>query len=209
MNKKQVFTIGVFLVIGMVLGAAMSALLLSSRNNLSQEERIAEFYATETSVLVSPHGIRKNILDGKNDAILVDVRSQEEYEREHIVGALSVPAYKDPETSAYSDVERIVNGFQEIREQNPEKDIVVYCYSIPCMTGRKVGHMLAENGIYAKELNVGWNEWRYEWTSWNHEHEWEDTNAEQYISSGPEPGEFVAPEGYIPMPCSIDNELGC
>ncbi|MGB0360472.1 MAG: rhodanese-like domain-containing protein [Endozoicomonas sp.] len=175
--------------------ATLLGTFIQSRSELSQEERIAEFYATETAVLVSPHGVRKNILDGRNQVILVDVRSQEEYEREHIVEALSVPAYKDPDTSAYGDVERIVKGFRDIREQNPDKDIVTYCYSIPCMTGRKVRHMLAENGVYVKELNIGWNEWRYEWTSWNYEHEWENTSAEQYVISGPEPGVFVPPEG--------------
>ncbi len=117
-----------------------------------------------------------------------NLRSQEEYEREHIMGAVSIPAYKDPDTSAYGDVRRIVNSFQELKKNNPDKDIIVYCYSMPGMTSRKIGKMLAENDIYVRLLGIGWNEWRYFWNMRNHEHEWDVTNVEDYVSSGKEPG---------------------
>ncbi len=83
-------------------------------------------------------------------------------ERQHI------PAYRDPGTPAYYDVDRIVGEFAQLPKDN---DIVVYCYSMPCMTGRKIGQLLAHSDIYVKHLSIGWNEWRYHWTLWNHEHE--------------------------------------
>jgi rhodanese-related sulfurtransferase len=78
----------------------------------SNNARIAEFYATENAVHVSPHGIRKDIAAAKNDFVLVDLRSAEEYEKEHIVGAVNIPAYKDKDHSDYGAVERIVGEFQ-------------------------------------------------------------------------------------------------
>lgn len=45
-------------------------------------------------------------------------------------------SYKDPDTSAYEEKDRIINEFKKLPK---DKDIIVYCYSIPCMTGRKVG----------------------------------------------------------------------
>jgi rhodanese-related sulfurtransferase len=171
----------------------------------SQAELIDAFYQTETAVHVSPHHIRKDIAKGKHGFILVDLRSQEEYEREHVVGAINIPAYKDPETSAYEDVERIVGGFRAL---DSSKDIIVYCYSIPCMTGRKIGKLLADNGVYVKHLGVGWNEWRYFWTQWNHEHEWDEAKVEDYIKSGPEPGVYTG-EVDLNSPCSLSDELGC
>jgi rhodanese-related sulfurtransferase len=178
-------------------------------NNQTSDEGdlVKDFYATETAVHVSPHHIRKGMDKGDISFVLVDLRSQEEYEREHVIGAVNVPAYKDPNTSAYGDVERIVNSFTELTESDPEKDIIVYCYSIPCMTGRKVGNMLAEKEIYVKHLGVGWNEWRYDWTAWNHEHEWDVTNVEDYVVAGSEPGTPKTNEAT--EPCTIDNELGC
>lgn len=174
----------------------------------SQDRLIAGFYETETAVMVSPHGLRKKIMEGKKDFVLVDVRSKEEYEKEHVIGAVNIPAYKDRETSAYGDVERIVNSFSSLIEENPDKEIIVYCYSMPCMTGRKVGHMLADHNIFVKELGVGWNEWRYYWELWNHEHELATTRAEDYIYSGSEPGVYIPNPSEI-APCSIENEFGC
>lgn len=171
---------------------------------LTDEERIKDFYLTETAVLVSPHGLRKKMAKGDTSFILVDLRSPEEYEREHIVGAINIPAYKDPNTSAYGDVERIVQSFRDL---GTDKDVIAYCYSIPCMTGRKVGKMLAEHDIYVKELGVGWNEWRHFWTLWNHEHEWDLTNVEDYIATGPEPGQYAGPVNI--QPCTIEGEFGC
>jgi len=173
----------------------------------SKEDLIKEWYAAETAVHVSPHHIRKHMAQGDDTFILVDLRSQEEYEREHVIGAVSIPAYASPEKSAYGDVERITNSFKELIEENPGKDIIVYCYSIPCMTGRKIGNMLAEQGIYVKHLGVGWNEWRYFWTMWNHEHEWNVTNVEDYTISGSDPGVFEL-EG-ASKACAIEGEFGC
>ena len=141
---------------------------------------------------------------GDQSFVLVDLRSQEEYEKEHIVGAVSIPAYKDKDTSDYGSVDRIISDFSKLPK---DKDIIVYCYSIPCMTGRKIGKMLAEHEIYVKLLGIGWNEWRYDWTGWNHEHEWNITKAEDYISSGKEPGIPVLRVNSTV--CSIDNQFGC
>ena len=198
------------LILAIILGAlagALASFIVVKVYEPSKEELIKDFYLTENYVHVSPHGLRKHIMKGDDDFVIVDTRSQEEYEKEHIIGAVNIPAYRDPDTSAYGDVERIVSMFKSLQEQNPGKDIIVYCYSIPCMTGRKVGKMLAENGVYVQQLGIGWNEWRYHWELWNHEHEWEQTNVEDYIASGPEPGVF---EGVKDSEvCDIKGEFGC
>jgi len=173
----------------------------------TQDELIKEFYAVETAVMVSPHGLRGKMDKGDDSFVLVDLRSQEEYEEEHVTGALNVPAYSDRYTSAYGQVDRIVDSFETIIAENPDKDVIVYCYSIPCMTGRKVGNMLAEHGIYVKELGVGWNEWRYFWTLWNHPHEWETTKPEDYVTKGTEPGQLEVRADR--KACPIEGELGC
>ncbi len=203
MNIKNIILLTIFF--GSIAGAGTTYIIFQFQDN--EEALIKDFYITETAVHVSPHSVRKMIDKGDTSLILVDLRSQEEYEREHIIGAVSIPAYSDPDTSAYGDVERIVNAFTALVEQNPEKDIIVYCYSIPCMTGRKIGAMLAEHGIYVKQLGIGWNEWRYYWTMWNHEHEWNTTSVEDYVYSGKEPG--VPHVKTTTTACLINNEFGC
>ncbi len=204
MAKSTLHIVLIAVVCGALAGAVTTT-LLENFEETSQEELIQEFYEVEAAVSISPHHIRKHMAQGDDTFILVDLRSQEEYEREHIIGAVNVPAYASPYKSAYGDVERIVNGFKELDQS---KDIIVYCYSMPCMTGRKIGKMLAEHDIYVKHLGVGWNEWRYHWTLWNHEHEWDETNVEDYVTSGPEPGTFAGLEGK-PVGCPIEGEFGC
>ncbi len=75
-------------------------------------------------------------------------------------------------------MDRIVGAFRALPL---DREIIVYCYSRACMTGRKVGKMLAEEGIYVRHLGIGWNEWRYDWKSWNHPHEWDTTDPMDYI----------------------------
>ena len=191
-----------------IFGAAFGTIASFSFLYLQGDDaRIADFYAVENAVHVSPHSIRKAMDKGAANFILADLRSAEEYEREHIIGAVSIPAYKDPDTSAYGDVERITTSFAALKAANPGKDIIVYCYSTPCMTGRKVGLMLAQKGIYVKHLGIGWNEWRYFWDTWNHEHEWNATDVEDYVSSGLEPG--IPKLKINSTSCPIGGELGC
>ena len=168
-----------------------------------------QYYRSEVATLESPHGIRKAIMQGKDDFILVDVRSAQEYEQEHIVGAVNVPVYRDPDTSAYDEEDRIVSEFQEVIKNHPDKKIVIYCYSSSCMSGRKIGRMLTDYGIYVKELGIGWNEWRYDWNMWNYPHEWETTHVENYVISGSEPGAYTSLEGIGESGCSLSQSFDC
>lgn len=169
----------------------------------NDEYLIRDFYRTENAVHVSPHGLRKKIMEGKNDSILVDLRSAQEYEKEHIAGAVNIPAYSDPDHSAYDEVDRIVSSFKALPS---DKKIIVYCYSMPCMTGRKIGQMLTEHDIYVQHLGIGWNEWRYFWNLWNHEGEWDTTKVEDYVVSGEEPGSFKGTP--VITPCN-EGQFGC
>ena len=202
MKSPKIVLMWAFLlgIVGGVLGNLITAKLATT----PEQDLIKEFYAVETAVYVSPHGLRKQMAQGAQSFILVDLRSQEEYEREHITGALNIPAYKTPDESAYGDVERIVSEFAKLTK---DKDIIVYCYSIPCMTGRKIGKTLSEHGIYVQHLGIGWNEWRYHWTLWNHEHEWEEVKVEDYITQGKEPGQREP--GLPANACPMEGDFGC
>lgn len=204
MNKK--------LVLGLVICNALISIAIGGfvfsmlSKKPSKEKLIAEFYAIENAVHVSPHGLRKSMDDGKLQYTVVDLRSKQEYEKEHVIGSINIPAYSDPDTSAYGDVDRIVNEFKKLPK---DKDIVVYCYSAPCMTGRKIGEVLTENGIFVKHLGIGWNEWRYHWNSWNHEHEWSQTIVDDYIGKGSDPGKPMRKERNPLTPCTLDDAFGC
>jgi rhodanese-related sulfurtransferase len=202
---KITYTTITALILGLIIGA-LGVISFSTLSSPTPEEVIAEYYETENAVLVSPHSLRKHISEGTSDAfVLVDLRSQEEYEKEHIISAINIPAYTDANTSAYGEVDRIVHSFKEVIAANQNEDVIVYCYSHACMTGRKIGKILAEHGIYVKHLGIGWNEWRYDWNMWNHDGE-TPSAVEDYIHAGAEPG--VPKVQDLITPCS-EGELGC
>lgn len=203
-KNKRKFSAGFVIlvaVIAAIIGAAVTGIITMQPK--SQNELISEFYLVENAVHVSPHSLRGKMDKGVNDYVLVDLRSAQEYENEHIVSAVNIPAYKDPDTSDYGAVDRIVGAFKALPK---DKDIIVYCYSMPCMTGRKIGLMLVEHGIYVKHLGIGWNEWRYFWNLWNHEHEWNETNVMDYIATGSEPGATIRKNSTA---CPITGPFGC
>ncbi len=175
----------------------------------SQAVKIAEYFKQEVATLQSPHGLRKMIADGSaaKKFVIVDVRSQEEYEDGHIVTSYSIPAYLTKDNIEKTSEDRVIESFRELRDANKDKTILIYCYSASCMTGRKIGDLLARNGIYVKELTVGWNEWRYFPNTWNYPHEWKDVDIMDYVASGTEPG--IVPEGLAPKGCTLDGGLGC
>ena len=109
---KQLFKIILLAIVFGALAGSLSAFIILNLQTQNQEDLIKDFYLTENAVHVSPHGIRKAMDKGDQSFILVDLRSQEEYEEEHITGAVSIPAYKNRDTSAYDDVERIVREFE-------------------------------------------------------------------------------------------------
>ncbi|MEK7103612.1 MAG: rhodanese-like domain-containing protein [Patescibacteria group bacterium] len=208
-TKSLMITIVASLGAGIIGSLAMYTIMKpASAKPPTAQELIRDFYATETAVHVSPHSLRRKMDKGDTSFILVDVRSPQEYEKEHIIGAINIPAYKDPDTAIAYETDkdakkRIIDAFRALPQG---KDIIVYCYSIPCMTGRKIGDLLAGEDIYVKALGIGWNEWRHAWTSWNHEHEWAVTKPEDYIQTGKEPGKPVQRE--IPSTCG-EGELSC
>ncbi len=123
--NEQIKLVGVSVLFGILLGG--NIVLLSERFKTPvKEDAIAEYYRVENAVKVSPHGLRKLMDKQDKSFILVDLRSAVEYEKEHIVGAVNIPAYSDPDTSAYDEEERIIGQFQALPK---EKDIIVYCYS--------------------------------------------------------------------------------
>lgn len=203
----KVKTISSIVVLNTIISVLIGGFIYTKLSAAStKNELITEFYRMENAVYISPHSLRKAMDKGEQPYTLVDLRSAQEYEKEHIIGAINIPAYSDPDTSAYGEVERIVKAFRNLPKN---KDIVVYCYSMPCMTGRKIGLMLTEHDIYVQHLGIGWNEWRYIWNLWNHEHEWDQTKVEDYIGKGKEPG---SPKRKIQdsiTPCSLDDNFGC
>ena len=82
-------TIIISSVIGAIVGS-YATFILQNNKRQTDKDLIKEFYEVENAVYVSPHSLRKKMSEGKiNDYILIDLRSREEYEKEHIITAIN------------------------------------------------------------------------------------------------------------------------
>lgn len=172
--------------LGAVVGVGVLKLIPESPNGL-----IKDFYEDEMAVLVSPTTLRRMIGQKDKNYILVDLRSKTEYDKEHIVTAVNIPA-----TSM--NAEQIVAAFKRLPAN---KQVIVHCYSASCTLGRKVGKLLAEHGIFVKELDIGWSEWKYFWDLWNPGAKPDAGGA--YIATG-----SANSAGQPIVPCTA-GEFGC
>lgn len=199
MKMKWLIVLGVIMLLSFFLWGIISRYV---QNNNSY----VNYYDSKVLVDVSPHWLRIAMSEWESKYIIVDLRSEDEYNTDHIITAVSIPAYKNRYESAYDDKERIVKAFHELQQQYPDKKIVTYCYSGACMTSTKVWQMLAHEGINVQHLNIGWNERKYHWTLWNHEHERELSKAEDRIQTWSIP--WVVPVSETTA-CPINNEFWC
>ncbi len=168
----------------------------------SNNQLIKSFYSSTVATLISPHSLRENIEHGTNEFIIVDTREKPDYVDGHIIGSLNISPNGD-----------WIKEFKKLQKENPDKEILIYCYTNVCMRGKKMGRELALNGIYVKELGVGFNNWKNYWKTWNYENEWEHIDINDFIVAGENPGQYyVDPkiqQKKLEEGCSILGEYGC
>lgn len=155
------------------------------------QNHLKNYYRGEMATVVSPQTIKKYIDEKKSDYILVDLRSQGEYEKEHFITAINIPAGSMDEAQLVASFERLPK----------DKTVIVHCYSSYCTLGRQVGEALANHGIYVKELTVGWSELRYHWDLWNPGAGVDD--GKDYIVTGK-----ADPSNTPIIPCTV-GAFGC
>ena len=90
---------------------------------------------------------------GSADALWIDARPQEEFEREHVPGALLLNEDRWNELLP-----------QVLAVWSPEKRVVVYCSSESCGSSREIAHRLRKEAGLANVfvLAGGWEAWKKE-----------------------------------------------
>jgi len=93
--------------------------------------------------IVELKDILQEIQDGK--AVLIDVRAEEEYENQHIEGAMSIP---------------IQNIEEHISSLPKDKKIIAYCRGPYCIFATQAVEILNSLGYDAYRIEEGVNEWK-------------------------------------------------
>jgi rhodanese-related sulfurtransferase len=144
-------------IVSALLGAEIGIKWYQSKHQLTTSDMAKNYYNDEMASIISPVGVRALIDKKDPDYMLVDLRSKSEYESEHIVTAINIPAIGMDENQLWSEFDKLPK----------DKKIIVYCYSASCTLGRQVGQFLANKELFVLDMDVGWSEWKYYWGLWN------------------------------------------
>jgi rhodanese-related sulfurtransferase len=119
------------------------ALRDASAAQLGEVERAARAYLGEEVESIGRDELRRRLHAG--EAVLVDVRSPEEFEAGHIEGARSIPL---------DELE------QRLAELPADQEVVAYCRGPLCAYAHEAVRRLRDAGRKARRLNEGWPEWQ-------------------------------------------------
>jgi rhodanese-related sulfurtransferase/predicted transcriptional regulator len=121
------------------------ALRATSVARLAEVERAASEYLGEDVEAIDRDELIARLSRG--DAVLIDVRPQEEFAAGHIDGARSIPL---------DELER------RLAELPADREIVAYCRGPFCAYAHEAVRQLRAAGRTARRLEEGWPEWRLE-----------------------------------------------
>jgi rhodanese-related sulfurtransferase len=121
------------------------ALRATSAARLAEVERAASEYLGEDVEAIDRDELIARLSRG--DAVLIDVRPQEEFAAGHIDGARSIPI---------DELER------RLAELPADREIVAYCRGPFCAYAHEAVRQLRAAGRTARRLEEGWPEWRLE-----------------------------------------------
>jgi rhodanese-related sulfurtransferase/predicted transcriptional regulator len=119
------------------------ALRDASAARLAEVQRAAHDYLGEDVETVGRKELLERLASG--EAILVDVRPEEEFAAGHIEGARSIPI---------AELER------RLGELPADREVVAYCRGPFCAYAHEAVRRLQESGREARRLEDGWPEWR-------------------------------------------------
>lgn len=124
---------------------AWRAVRRAGERRLAEVDRVVEEYLTNRdSMRAVCAGELLELIRG-DEAVILDVRPEEEYRAGHIAGARSVP------------VEELEEYLTELPE---DREIIAYCRGPYCVFSDEAVSLLSERGYRARRLLEGYPEWR-------------------------------------------------
>jgi rhodanese-related sulfurtransferase/DNA-binding HxlR family transcriptional regulator len=118
------------------------ALRNASAARLAEVERAAREYLGDEVEAIGREELIARL--GRGDAVLVDVRPEEEYAAGHIQGARSIPI---------DELER------RLAELPPDREVIAYCRGPFCAYAHEAVRTVERSGRRARRLDDGWPEW--------------------------------------------------
>jgi rhodanese-related sulfurtransferase len=105
----------------------------------------AEYLKAKLDYEATPYGLKTALETTPGNVVIVDVRDEEAFRKEHILGATCIPAAE------------IVKRLAELPR---DRTIVTYCWDMTCALAPKAALELAQKGFKVQFLAGGIEEWK-------------------------------------------------
>ena len=105
----------------------------------------ADYLKAKLDFEASPYGLKETLENSPGRVILLDVREEEAFRREHILGATNIPAAE------------LVKRLADLPR---DRTIVTYCWDMTCALAPKASLELAQKGFKVQFLAGGIEEWK-------------------------------------------------
>lgn len=105
----------------------------------------AEYIKAKLDYEASPYGLKETLETTPGNIVLVDVREEEAFRKEHILGATNIP---------------IADLIKRLADLPRDRTIVTYCWDMTCALAPKAALELAQKGFKVQFLSGGIAEWK-------------------------------------------------
>ncbi len=137
-------------------------------------------FAQNSSMVHDPYVLLLDLKKGDLPYTLVDLRSDDEYEKGHIRQAMSLPMYASFHQMRDGKIDE-----KELKEKiktfDKKKPFVLYAHSRDSQITQDVAFILRKNGRDVRILGVGWNEWKHFRNAWLPEPEWGNIDMTNFV----------------------------
>ena len=159
---EKTFYLSPLLAFGLSFGAALFIFLFIMKMASKKPDLVinSDTITPLTSILIMKKQ-DKNFL-------FVDLRSSQEFELEHIKGAVNLPSYQGKTLKEFSilDAKAILKNAGKTVSPNRNKKWILYSLSSGDPFVDEFQEVLRKKGIKVYRLTVGWNDWRNSFNSW-------------------------------------------
>lgn len=105
----------------------------------------AEYLKAKLDYEATPFGLKETLENSPGEVVLVDVRDEESFRKEHILGAANIPAAQ------------LVKRLADLPR---DRTIVTYCWDMTCALAPRAALELAQKGFKVQFLAGGIEEWK-------------------------------------------------
>jgi rhodanese-related sulfurtransferase len=105
----------------------------------------AEYLKAKLDYEAGPYGLKDTLEKTPGNVVLVDVRDEEAFRKEHILGATNIPA---------------ADMVKRLADLPRDRTIVTYCWDMTCALAPKAALELAQKGFRVQYLAGGIEEWK-------------------------------------------------